>query len=1056
MHSRPPLVLLCIPLTAWLLPLTSWGAEPTAADVKVLAEKFQSEREQAVKAKFPQETLLLADELAKRAQAAAAAEDYKTAARQIRDARWQLPYLPPGLPDHVVRVFGESRLRHADRINQIAYSPDGARLASCSKDGTVKIWDLDNGREVVTYRGHLDQPDDPTKNSTNPMRVTAVAFHPTQKLIASACGNQVHVWDPQTGQYKRTLLHLWKGESDKAPRSDHPIKPIAFSPNGKSLAVGGDDGVLRVVEFESGKVTYTSPSRNSRIESLAYSPDGSMIVVGDNNSQIAIYAPSQTNPLLMSVNGIDVGGVQGVAFTADGSAVFACGQDVKVRLTAAPKLDGSATATTATRLREFAGHSRQVNALALIPQRGLLVTGSADYSVRVWEVTSAKQLRVFQGHQSNKVNPDSNFGVTAVAARPDGRQIASGSDDGGMRLWDLNDVDDNHAFTEATDSLWTVAYSPDGKRLGAAGNDKIIRVYNAETFKLEAALSGAKSPITSLAFFPDSNRLASGGGDQDVVVWDVSASRPLATLKGHESAILSVAVTDQGDRVVSTSADHTLRCFSLDSPTPLWTWKARSAVCAAAVQPGSKIVAAGLADGTLLLLDVSGPAPKEIFSQPSHIAGIASLAFSPRGDRLATVGGDGALRIWTVGEKGSVASLARFEGQVKAGGSVGSLPLTGVAFMPDGRYVATVGADKSVRIWDVETKTEARSFHAHTDWVTAVAFSPNGRFVASVGVEKDKALRVFELPPLESSPTRGHVLKVTAVAVSQDGRLAATAGSDQTIRVWDVATGREAATLIGNADTPSALTFLDDNALVLGGMVQTASTGRLHFWSIEARRQVKSVATGMVYTAAASTKGARLAVWAMRAAPAESEMRSAYEIYDSRGELLDSTPEKARNVKAVTFTSELDWAVVGDDRGNVAFWDLARKQTIGSDWPLFTTSLKDLGISPDKKLLIAANDRGVVSVADVQKRHVIASFTPHKSGVYSVLASPAGKSFITISNDNDREVKAWSLDPSDLKQPKPIRTWTLPVTVNAAAYTPDGKHLVTGNSDGTAYVLELP
>jgi WD40 repeat protein len=84
---------------------------------------------------------------------------------------------------------------------------------------------------------------------------------------------------------------------------------------------------------------------------------------------------------------------------------------------------------------------------------------------------------------------------------------------------------------------------------------------------------------------------------------------------------------------------------------------------------------------------------------------------------------------------------------------------------------------------------------------------------------------------------------------------------------------------------------------------------------------------------------------------------------------------------------------------------------------------------------------------------VIASFSPHASGVRLVTASPANDSFITISND--REVKAWAIDPKNA-QPTPIRSWMLPVSANAAAYTPDGKHVVTGNSDGTAYVLELP
>src|SRR5690606_33510599 len=124
----------------------------------------------------------------------------------------------------------------------IAFSNDGTRLASCSQDGTVKIWDLGNGRELVTYRGHIDQPDDPTRGGTmggtNVLGVADIAFHPKDpKVIVSACGNQIHVWNPETGKDGKTLLNIGK--------TDKPLKAIAFAPDGQSLAVGGDDGILR-------------------------------------------------------------------------------------------------------------------------------------------------------------------------------------------------------------------------------------------------------------------------------------------------------------------------------------------------------------------------------------------------------------------------------------------------------------------------------------------------------------------------------------------------------------------------------------------------------------------------------------------------------------------------------------------------------------------------------------------------------------------------------------------------------------------------------------------
>src|SRR5262249_44739330 len=159
--------------------------------------------------------------------------------------------------------------------------------------------------------------------------------------------------------------------------------------------------------------------------------------------------------------------------------------------------------------------------------------------------------------------------------------------------------------------------------------------YNPETGKLEATLTGAKAPITSLAFFPDSNRLAAAGGDKVVVVWDVDKQKPIKELPGHESAVLSVAGSDDGKLVVSGAADSTVRGFTPEGDKAAWTWTGRPAVCAVAVRKGSKHAAAGLADGTLVTLDISGSTPKETSTQSAHVAGVAGVAYSPDGNRLA-------------------------------------------------------------------------------------------------------------------------------------------------------------------------------------------------------------------------------------------------------------------------------------------------------------------------------------------------------------------------------------------------------------------------------------
>ncbi len=1014
---------------------------PKADDVKALRDTFNAERDQALKAKFPADTLAKSDELVKRADEALKTDNFKGALRHLRDARWQLPYLPPGLPANVSRVLGESRMRHSDRVNALAYSPDGLYVASASRDGTVKVWNLGNGREVATYRGHVDQPDDPTKAGTNPLGASGVAFHPKDpKVIASCSGNQVHTWDPATGKTPKTILNLGK--------TDKPIKCLAYSPDGKLLAVGADDGILRVIDGE-GKAIYTSPSRNARIESVAFSPNGKLVAIGDHASQVAVYMPvgGMGNQLKMSVQGVDLGEVMGVAFSSDGGGVFTCGRDAKARLTAGPTADGGDAPNTATRLRDYTGHAGPVTGLCVTPDGQFLVNSGDDRTVRVWETKSGKQIRSFQGHMTK---------ATAVATRGDGKQIASGSEDGGVRVWDMNASDEHRAMTDSKESLWAVAISPNGKRLAAAGADKKIRVYDPETGKLEVTLD-ATAATTSLVFLPDGNQLVAAGGEKAIKIWNVTGKKVAKELPGHELAVLALSTSEDGKLIVSGSADNTVRGFD-PAGKELWKWTARKAACGVAVRKGAKQVAVGLADGTLAILDVSGAAPKELSAQSAHTAGVACATFSADGARLATVGGDGTIRVWSVTDTGAPVQLVKFDGQATPTSSTGFSPLSSVAFNPDGRYVVAAGADAVVRVWDVQTKSEVRGLRGHTDWVTSVAFSPDGRFVASVAAEKDNTLRVFELPPLESGTAAGgHLLAVNAVAVSPDGKFVATAGTDQTIKIWDIATGKEVGTLIGNADVPYALAFLGNDSVAMGGRLPTGDTGRLHFWNRTPANLNKSVPTGEVYTVVPSTDGTKIGAWTARPAVGETVKNNAYEVYSAKGDLLLSVPDKGdkgRNVRSATFTPDLTWAVAGDETGTVRIYDLDKKERVGADWPLFQRSLADLGVTADKKHLVAADDEGRVVVADVAKREVIADGKPFKSGVRAVLVSPTGTTFLTISND--RELKVWSLTGFKDKKIEELRSWVVPVTVNGAAFTPNGQSIVTANADGTAYVLELP
>lgn len=289
-------------------------------------------------------------------------------------------------------------------VLSLAFSPDGRLLASAGLDGNVRLWETNTWRQVRTL-GH-DGP------------VTSVAFSPDGKLLASGSADTtVRLRDPVTGALRLTL-------TEKSSRVDHRIRAIAFSPGGDLLAALVGPDVVDLWNVRTGKerqFLISSPGRKNSFTSLAYSPDGHIVAVGVEDDTVRFWAVGSLPARLLK--GVWRSFYEGLPAALD-------------------------------------AHTGAVFAVAFSPDGTLLASGSADKTVRLWDVPRRMYAYILYDHQET---------VRCLAFSPDGKVLASACDAGKVDLWDVTKGRLLSSIHAHTGRIWALAFSPDGKLLASAG-----------------------------------------------------------------------------------------------------------------------------------------------------------------------------------------------------------------------------------------------------------------------------------------------------------------------------------------------------------------------------------------------------------------------------------------------------------------------------------------------------------------------------------------------------------------------------------------------------------
>ncbi|KAK4235981.1 WD40-repeat-containing domain protein, partial [Achaetomium macrosporum] len=466
-------------------------------------------------------------------------------------------------------------------------------------------------------------------------------------------------------------------------------------------------------------------------------------------------------------------------------------------------------------------------AVAVSPNSRLIVSGSNDNTVRVWDAATGAARRVLEGHTSP---------VLAVAVSPNGQLIVSGSGDNTVRVWDAATGASRCVLRGHSSSVRGVAVLLDGRLIVSGSIDKTVRVWDIVTGAIRHMLEGHTDLVLAVAVSPNGQLIVSGSADNTVRIWDAATGTAQRVLKGHSYMVLAVAVSPNGQLIVSGSADNTVRVWDIATGGTRRVLKGHSSsVEAVAVLPDSRIVS-GSSDDTVRVWDAATGTAQRVLK--GHSSSVVAIAVSSDGQLIVSGSRDDTVRVWdaTMG-----ATRRILEDQ--------SYLVLAVAVSPDGRLIVSGSDDKTVRVWDLATGATRHVFSGHTDLVSAVAVSPDSRLIISGS--GDNTVRVWDIATgAIRRVLKGHRALVSSVAVLSDSRLIVSGSFDNTVRVWDIATGAIRRVLSGHTDLVSAIAVSPDGRLIVSGSFD--NTARIWDTATGTTRCVLSGHTNWVLAVAVS------------------------------------------------------------------------------------------------------------------------------------------------------------------------------------------------------------
>ena len=919
--------------------------------------------------------------------------------------------LASGSSDWTIRLWDVGNRKHIKTlgahkgpVNTVTYSLDGKTLASGGNDG-IRLWNVEGWEHRHIFRGRLAS-------------VTSLVYSPDGKTLTSGCRDgRIHLWDALSGGHNKTIIgHKRIVNPETYSRY---ISSLKYSPDGTTLA-SWSNGELLLYDPISKKSMQPVNGYRFPVYSLAFSLNGNTIAIGGQDGAINLWDTANLTHKRSLPGHTDK--VTSVVYSPKGNIYASASLDGTIRLWGAvsklPK-------------RLFAGHTRYVACVVYSPDGRTLASAGMNGDVHLWDVETGKYIQTLSEPADMENPPEvikghswrSSFAkmVTSLAYSPDGKTLACGSMDNKIRMWDANNgrfirmldphIDEVHPFVQMDDirhqhSVRSLAYSPDGKTLVSGSKNGKIRLWNPKRGWHLQTLAEPKSAVTSISFAPDGKTFVSNGNHNIVRMWDVKKWQHKHKLEANflTSSMTSVVYSPDGKTIAGGCADNTIYLWNTNTSVLRQKLSGHTdRVTSVAFSPDGSILASASFDRTIHLWDtITGQMMQTISGQ---LGSITAVAYSPDGSTLASASGDGTILIWKLPsftqvkvserDKNSKQNISQWNLSESVKIRICEGWVNDIAYSSDG-YRLAVASNIGTRIYNTITGGQVALFKASLPirWIT---YSPDGRSL--VGSSRSE---IFSLDAMTGVYI--YIIPMSNWFVhSPDGNTIATWGNGP-IQLWNAATGQKIQTFNASWNSNS-LSYSPDGTMIVYSVKGIGVSEKVQLWDV-VKRKHKQTLSGHTHTVEKV-------------------------VYAPDGKTLASI---GRNINGYSGSKDLEIILWDAETGNL-------KHTLACDWYitelLYSPDAKTLAggsstwiylwdvssgkiiykLNGDAPFVYAPDGKTIAGVSgstirlwDTLSGEKLKTLKRHTEKITLLKYSPNGKTLASLSGLVGNEIRIWDID----------------------------------------------